>query len=106
MSKTKHEIEVELKGTILQYFFCLEGECNIPLYSDFKGTLRGFFEEFEVEDELNIYLTCRGAYAGTKCILSIKVDGKGPKVYTRTFSNKKMAAVIDDLKLPLKQKDK
>lgn len=101
MCKTKHKIEVEIKGTVLQYFLCLEGICNIPLYPDSSGKLKGYFEEFEVEGDLNIYLTCRGAFAGTQCILSIKVDDKGPKTFSRVFSDKKMVAIIENLQLPL-----
>lgn len=102
MSKTKHKIEVELKGTILQYYFCLEGVCDITLYPDSNGTLKRVLEEFEVEDDLNIYLTCRGPFPGSQCMLLIKVDNKGPESFQRKFSKKNMASVIRDLKLPLK----
>jgi hypothetical protein len=103
MSKTKHKIEVELKGDVLEYHFFLE-RIKIILYPDMEGTLKRCFERFEVEGRLDINLICRGAYAGSNCILAIKVDDKGPKIYNRRFLRSKndAAAVIDSLELPLK----
>jgi len=99
MSKKRHKIEVELIGPIANYFFHLE-EDQITLNRN-QDKLEWVDADFAVDGELNIHLACRSKNKKDKtCTLSIKVDGKGPRKYTRSFK-KRLAVVNTELELPL-----
>lgn len=93
-----HKLEIEFTGAVLDLRIELEG-IELGLYFDGISTWTRTVEEFEIEGKLDIVMLCKGVN-GTKWLLKIRVDGKGPKLYSGVI-RKGYSLISDEIDLPL-----
>ena len=93
-----YKLEIKFTGAVLDLTIELEGK-EIGLYFDGISTWTRTLEEFEIEGKLDILMLCKGVN-GTKWVLEIWVDGKGPKIYSGTI-RKGYSLITDEIDIPL-----
>ncbi len=93
-----HRLEVKFTGAVLDLRIELEGK-EIGLYFDGISTWTRTLEEFEIEGKLDLVMLCKGVN-GTKWVLEIRVDGKGPQSYSGVIK-KGYSSIKDEIDIPL-----
>ena len=93
-----YKLEIKFTGAVLDLTIELEGK-EIGLYFDGISTWTRTLEEFEIEGMLDLVMLCKGIN-GTKWVLEIRVDGKGPKLYSGVI-RRGFSSLRDEIDLPL-----